>query len=214
MNHDIPQSFPPRSFRTQDAENSYIECIANELRRRCGVYEAQFRTSSTTLNLTDAEAQAAEAYAKEKGLWVPMERIAELGTPGMSGNENELYVSDDIIFKVNNLMNTGSIIALLEKAIMHNELFPETYYRLYGFTGFGGRSVYPILQQDLIKEAEPAPQIAIDTFIAALGFVKEEQTGRYSNSKYIVWDLLPRNVLRDLDGDLYVVDAEIKRNKS
>ena len=143
-----------------------------------------------------------------------MERIAELGTPGMSGNENELYVSDDIIFKVNNLMNTGSIIALLEKAIMHNELFPETYYRLYGFTGFGGRSVYPILQQDLIKEAEPAPQIAIDTFIAALGFVKEEQTGRYSNSKYIVWDLLPRNVLRDLDGDLYVVDAEIKRNKS
>lgn len=132
----------------------------------------------------------------------------------MSGNENELYVKDDIIFKVNNLMNTGSIVALLEKAMMHNELFPETFYRFYGFTGFGGRSVYPILQQDLIKESEAAPQIAIDTFMAALGFDKEKQPGRYSNSKYTVWDLLPRNVLRDLDGDLFVVDAEIKRNIS
>ena len=140
-----------------------------------------------------------------------MERIAELGTPGMSGNENELYVSDDIVFKVNNLMNTGSIVALLEKAIMHNELFPETFYRFYGFTGFGGRSVYPILQQDLIKEAESTPQIAIDTFMAALGFDREEQVGRYSNKHYTVWDLLPRNVLRDKDGDVYVVDAEIKR---
>ncbi len=72
-----------------------------------------------------------------------MERLCELGEPGLSGNENELYVLNDQIFKVNNLMNTGSILSLLEKALMHNELFPETFYKLYGFTGFGGRSVYP-----------------------------------------------------------------------
>ena len=211
MNHDIPQPLPSRSIGTQDAENSRIESIADELRRRCGIHETQSGAGKTTLSLADVEAQVAEAYAKENGLWVPMERIAELGTPGMSGNENELYVSDDIIFKVNNLMNTGSILALLEKALMHNELFPETFYRLYGFTGFGGRSVYPILQQDLIKEADSTPQIAIDTFMAALGFDKEDRPGRYSNNRYLVWDLLPRNVLRDKDGDLFVVDAEIKR---
>ena len=33
------------------------------------------------------------------------------------------------------------------------------------------------------------------------------------NSDYNVWDLIPRNVLRDNDGDIYVVDAEIKRIK-
>jgi hypothetical protein len=27
---------------------------------------------------------------------------------------------------------------------------------------------------------------------------------------YEVWDLVPRNVLKDNDGDIYVVDAEIK----
>lgn len=31
------------------------------------------------------------------------------------------------------------------------------------------------------------------------------------NADYIVWDLIPRNVLRDHDGDIFVVDAEIKR---
>ena len=69
----------------------------------------------------------------------------------------------------------------------------------------------PILKQDFIKDSEPTPQIAIDTYMAALGFDREDTIGRYSNSEYAVWDLIPRNVLRDSDGDIYVVDAEIKR---
>ena len=47
--------------------------------------------------------------------------------------------------------------------------------------------------------------------MAALGFNREEAAGRYSNEMYTVWDLIPRNVLRDRDGDIFVVDAEIKR---
>ena len=35
--------------------------------------------------------------------------------------------------------------------------------------------------------------------------------GRFSNSDYEVWDVVPRNVLRDKDGDMYVVDAEIAK---
>ena len=48
--------------------------------------------------------------------------------------------------------------------------------------------------------------------MAALGFNRQEAVGRYSNVDYTVWDLIPRNVLRDRDGDIFVVDAEIKRN--
>ena len=71
----------------------------------------------------------------------------------------------------------------------------------------------PILKQDFIKDASPTPQIAIDTYMAALGFTREETIGRYTNGTYTVWDLIPRNVLRDQDGDIFVVDAEIKRNQ-
>lgn len=49
--------------------------------------------------------------------------------------------------------------------------------------------------------------------MAALGFNRLEQAGRYANEVYTVWDLIPKNVLRDHDGDIYVVDAEIKRNE-
>lgn len=50
----------------------------------------------------------------------------------------------------------------------------------------------------------------IDTYMAALGFEKGADEGRYTNGEYEVWDLLPRNVLVDDDGDLFVVDAEIR----
>lgn len=36
----------------------------------------------------------------------------------------------------------------------------------------------------------------------------------YAYADYEVWDLLPRNVLKDNDGDIYVIDAEIEKQDS
>ena len=47
--------------------------------------------------------------------------------------------------------------------------------------------------------------------MAALGFNREEGVGRYSNAVYTVWDMISRNVLSNRDGDIFVVDAEIRR---
>ena len=47
--------------------------------------------------------------------------------------------------------------------------------------------------------------------MAAIGFTKQKGEGRYTNAEYEVWDVVPRNVLRDKDGDIYVIDAEMKR---
>ena len=211
MDYDISQSVPQGGFGTQDAENRRIEAITDELRRRCELYEAQHGDSQPHVTPFEVEQRVAEAFAKEKGLWLPIDKVSELGAPGPSGNENDTYVSDDIIYKVNNLLNCGSILRLFDKIRMHNEIFPDTYYQLYACSGFDGRTIMPILKQDLVKGAEPTPQIAIDTYMAALGFNREEAAGRYSNEMYTVWDLTPRNVLRDRDGDIFVVDAEIKR---
>lgn len=109
-----------------------------------------------------------------------------------------------------NLLNSGSISRLLEKIMMHNDLFYDTAYTFYAFTGFDGRSIMPILTQHLVKEAIPATNIEIETYMAALGFVKLNDNGRFKNDIYEVWDLVPRNVLRDHTGDIFVVDAEIK----
>ena len=99
---------------------------------------------------------------------------------------------------------------LLEKVILHNSIFPDTFYYFIGFAGYDGRSVMPVFQQDLVKDAQPATPIEIETYMAAIGFTKKNHEGRFANNMYEVWDLVPRNVLKDKDGDIYVVDAEIK----
>ena len=204
MSNDLSESVSQGSYGAYDEENRRIQEVSDELRRRCQLYEAQLRDGQN-----DVKQRVAEMYAKDNGMWIPMSDIFDLGVPGPSGNENDTYVSNDIIYKVNNLLNSASILRLLEKISAHNNLFPNTFYGLYGFTGFEGRSVMPILKQHLVKNAKSATSIEIDTYMAALGFLKKNNEGRYANSDYEVWDLVPRNVLVDADGDMYVVDAEI-----
>ena len=210
MSHDISQPVPQGSNGAQDAENSRIATVADELERLCAIHEAQLRDSQADVSLFEVEQRAAEQMAKAGGYWIPMMDIFDLGVPGPSGNENDTYVAENLIFKVNNLLNSGSIVALLKKILMHNLLFPDTAYSFYGFAGFDGRTVQPVITQPRIADAHPATQVMIDTYMAALGFEKTTQEGRFSNGTYEVWDLVPRNVLVDEDGDIFVVDAEIK----
>lgn len=209
--HDLLKPVPQGSDGAQTAEDCRILEVANELRRRCQLHEAELRDGESHVNARQIEESVAEQYAKETKSWIPFSDVFELGTPGPCGNENDTYVANDIIYKVNNLLNSGSIIHLLERTIWHNAIFYETAYSLYGFTGFEGRTIMPILQQRLIKNARPATQVMIDTYMAAIGFTKTSHEGRFTNGVYEAWDLLPRNVLVDLEGDLYVVDAEIQK---
>ena len=211
MNNDVFESISQRVDGEETPQNRRISQIANELRRGCELYEAQLRDGGSNVTRLDIEQRVAELYAKENGMWLPMDKVFDLGIPGPSGNENDTYVKDNIIYKVNNLLNSGSILCLFDKLLWHNELFYDTSYSLYGFTGFDGRTIMPIFQQKLVKDAQPATPIEIDTYMAALGFVKKNNEGRFANDMYEVWDLVPRNILKDKDGDMYVVDAEIKK---
>ena len=63
--------------------------------------------------------------------------VFHLGVPGPSGHENDTYVAEQGVYKVNNLLNNnGSIVALLHKILLHNAIFPDTAYSFRGFAGF------------------------------------------------------------------------------
>ena len=210
MTDDIFESVSQRVDGEETAENSRIREVAYELHRRCQLYEAQFRDGEKHVSHFEIEQRVAELYARENGMWLPMSDDFDLGVPGPSGNENDTYVSNDIIYKVNNLLNSGSILKLFAKIYMHNNLFYDTCYSLYAFTGFDGRTVMPVFKQSLVKNARPATPIEIETYMAAIGFLKLNDKGRFSNDVYEVWDVVPLNVLKDEEGDIYIVDAEIK----
>ena len=210
MNDDILKSVSQGSNGAYDEENRRIREISDELQRLCRLHEEESREGKGDGGRFEIEQRAAEQYAKSVGMWIPMDKVFDLGEPGPSGNENDTYVSGTIIYKVNNLLNSGGIVKLLDKVLLHNLLFPNTAYILHGFAGYDKRSVMPVLLQRRIRNAQPATQIMIDTYMSALGFTKENDEGRYSNGTYVVWDVAPRNVLVDADGDMYVVDAEIR----
>ncbi len=144
MKDDILESVSQRGSGEETAENRRIHEIADELHRRCQLYEAQLRTSQDDVNRLDVEQRSAEQYAKSAGIWIPMDDIFDLGIPGPSGNENDTYVAKDTIYKVNNLLNSGGICKLLDKILLHNQLFPNTAYRFHGFTGYDGRTIMPV----------------------------------------------------------------------
>ena len=210
MNDDLSQSVSQRGYGAYDEENRRIQKVSDELQRLCRLYEEKPREGKNDGGRFEVEQRIAEQYAKTNGLWIPMDNVFDLGIPGHSGNENDTYVAKDTIFKVNNLLNSGGICNLLEKILLHNLIFPNTAYRLHGFTGYDGRTIMPVLEQERICETQPATQIMIETYMAAIGFTKLNSEGRYANADFEVWDLVPRNVLADADGDIFVVDAEIK----
>ena len=210
MSNDILEPVSQRISGEETPQNRRIRQVADELRGRCELYEAQLRDGEKDVNHLDIEQRVAEQYAKENGIWLSIDKVFDLGTPGPCGNENDTYVKDDMIYKVNNLLNCGSILRLFDKLLWHNDLFYDTAYSFYAFTGFDGRTVMPVFVQRLVKNAQPATPIEIETYMTAIGFTKKNNEGRFANSMYEVWDLVPRNVLKDNDGDIYVVDAEIK----
>ncbi len=195
-------------------KNCPIEVFADKLRRRSSEDQSNAQGDSSKLSprqLIDVNNRAAEALAKEMGLWLDFSDVCNLGTPAPSGMENEVYLNNEgnLVYKVNNLMLSHSVGEFLNRLMLHNAYFPQTRYDLYGFTGFGRGSIYPIIVQDYIEDVTYATPEDIDLYMSKLGFHQVGEA-RYSDDTIEIFDLRPRNVLKDQDGDIYVVDADFR----
>lgn len=195
-------------------KNIPIEVFTDKLRRRSREDQSYAQRDSASLSsrqLIDLESRTVESLAKELGIWLDFSDVSRLGTPAPSGMENEVYLNNEgnLVYKVNNLMLSHSVGELLNRVLLHNYYFPQTRYDLYGFTGFGHGSVYPILVQDYIDDVTYATVEDIDFYMTSLGFHQVGEA-QYANEVVEIKDLRPRNVLKDRNGDLYVIDADFK----
>lgn len=215
VNDEVSESIPQGEYGTETPQNPGMEETSIGLRNRVEASTRDAQASGGALSertKQEIEQRSAESYAKETGQWVPMSDTFAW-QPMPSGNENNVYLNtnDGHVYKVNNLMNSKGILPLFERLKLHNQLFPESKYEFVGFTGFDNGSVFPIFKQEYVNGAEPATPEEIDNYMQSLGF---NQTGEaeYSNGDVIISDLRPRNVLKDVEGDIYVIDAEFKRD--
>ena len=51
----------------------------------------------------------------------------------------------------------------------------------------------------------------LSLLILVLGFQLQDCNAATPPAEYEVWDLVPRNVLRDKDGEVFIIDAEIAK---
>lgn len=166
--------------------------------------------------IKDLEAKAAYNFAIENNVWI--ENFSSLGEPiSGGGNENELYYNEKtgLLFKVNNLLNqSNSIVNFLKYILDYNLLFRASKYELVGLGGFDkDRSVpfvLPIVSQVFIANTTWATEKEIEEIMVAINFQKINSE-TYSNKEYIVSDLKPRNVLKDTEGNIHVIDNIIKK---
>ena len=99
MSDDLFESISQGGSEEEVAEHIRIREIADGLRRCCQLYEAQFGIGQETVSLFELEQRSAEIYAKSNNLWISFCDIMSLGVPGPSGNENDLYVLNNTIYK-------------------------------------------------------------------------------------------------------------------
>ena len=67
MDYDILKSVSQGSDGAQDAENSRIEAISDELNRCCKLYEAQLGDGQPHVGPFEIEPRITESFAKEHG---------------------------------------------------------------------------------------------------------------------------------------------------
>ena len=121
MKDDILESVSQRGDGAYDEENRRIQEVSDELQRLCRLHEAEPRDGKSNGGRFEIEQRAAEQYAKSAGIWIPMDDIFDLGPPGPSGNENDTYVSNDIIYKVNMKDKDGDMYVIDAEIAMNNE---------------------------------------------------------------------------------------------
>lgn len=205
----------------QESNSVYQEnqVFRSRLGERIGEAEAQLSRPLTHHEREDVEKQAAFDFAKENNLWT--DDIYSLGDQSLKGgNENTLVLDREsgTLYKSNNLFNSkNSIAQFFEGVEGHNAIFPNSQYTFVGFTGTENKGktpyVEPIVSQKYIPNTEQATQEEIDAYMESKGFEKINNH-TFRNEEYTVSDLRPRNVLKDSEGNIHVIDDIVTKNQT
>ena len=158
-----------------------------------------------------------EQLAKKKGCWI--ENISSLATTEIGrGHENIVFRSTDgnNVLKFNNLIyiyDKESLVKFIDRLNSHNEFSLEAPYIILGFTRNPEGRIGLVMSQPYIKMAMEADSYTIESYLKKQGFRYEnlsvENKKGWTNDMFEFSDAVPRNVLMDIQGNLYFIDLQI-----
>lgn len=156
-----------------------------------------------------------ESWAKAAGIWHDnLDTIAGKKQIAEGGEANVFYNDGDT--DVTKILSTEYFITpqfALDRITLHNTLFPEAPLKITGFGRSSDGEFKFIVEQPFIQ-GEHTSKEEIQQFIERAGFTKSDKDkgNTYTTDDIYVSDLHDENVLKTKEGNLIVIDADVRWN--
>lgn len=157
-----------------------------------------------------------EGWAKATGNW--HESIADFTgntAPIKSGTDSDVYLSDDggsVIKASKGKFDNRKFPSDIDQVNLFNAVFPHSAYRILGYGRLNGKFVRFIEQQFVdFSTSQPLTTEERVEYMRRLGFEpRNEEKTIFSNGEIVVSDLQKSNIVKDTEGNIRVIDADVK----
>lgn len=150
------------------------------------------------------ETEKLKKYIDENNLWITNIDFSQYVSEGA---EQKVYLKDsESVIKLNDSIYYSCWTEYFHNLLLHNFFFPDTAYKLIGFT-IDNETLFSVVSQNYVKSDAPTDLSKVKTFLQANGF-ENNRNNDYINRDLgvILEDLHDENVLTQ--GDLlYFIDT-------
>ncbi len=156
-----------------------------------------------------------EKWANKTGIWYDYidEKLSDaLGHYMSEGGEAKVYDNGTTIIKTIGLDYFIQPIFALDRISLHNTFFPETRLSVIGF-GRERNGKFQILVEQPYIQGKHITDGEISIFAQKLGFkIINPKNWTYATPQIYLSDLHDENVIRSREGNIFVVDCDIRIN--
>ena len=159
--------------------------------------------------------QIIEHWARKTNCWIDNSDLVltqRLGEQIAEGGEAHVYQQGHNLIKSIGLDYYIQPILALDRIALHNAYFPETNLSVIGFGRDSNDNFQIIVEQNFIQGEKMTNEEIFD-FAVSMGFrCINPKNWTYATSEIYLSDLHDENVIRSKEGNIFVVDCDIRIN--
>lgn len=211
----------PQAQQSGLSKGSEILTSAGIICRGCPGTESEIRAIYDTDDLIGeglVQEIIVEKWAKIRGCWFekPELYLSSISELRDYGTESEVFfdVSHFLVRKIISLKHYNILRLALDRIIIHNAIFPETFLKVLGF-GRNTQGAFVIIAEQPYCSGTVLPEEERQLFMHGLGF---EDAGEdygmhlnYRTNDIYIGDLNDYNVIKGETG-IFVIDADCRLN--
>ena len=177
--------------------------------------EGKFNDYQKECEFGAKQEESIEYWAKAVGIWtepVDDSLVQMLGEQIAEGGEAIVYDHGATLIKSIGLDYFIQPILALDRISLHNAYFPATRLTVLGF-GRDRHGEFKIIVEQPFIEGEHVSDEEIAEYMKKMGFeLRNPRNWTYATPDIYLSDMHDENVIRYVEGDIFVVDCDIRIN--